>query len=242
MARLRPSPRPSQKLQEDRATPSAPPRPKANKNDEKQQDGTMPPPLKPKKNDKKQQDRDVSVPTIDADGRALPCRNEMDARLAQSLGAEIDKNCAQKSKAKKGVNGVKKVNGAHEPKLMLKFRNTKSSSSSSSSSSSGQYVEQFKKRIILLEIRVWIRRKEKAGEGEGSEASFSGIVFPHTLYERNEAQNGDDTEDAENSEAEENLDRDSASALVLLSRAMETDEEVMDAARILMKMSGISEI
>jgi hypothetical protein len=237
MARLRPSPRPSKKLQEDRATPSAPPRPKANKNDEKQQDGTMPPPLKPKKNDKKQQDRDVSVPTIDADGRALPCRDDMHARLAQRLGAEIDKNGAQKSKAKKGVNGVKKVNGAHEPKLMLKFRNTKSSSSSS-----GQYVEQFKKRIILLEIRVWIRRKEKAGEGEGSEASFSGIVFPHTLYERNEAQNGDDTEDAENSEAEENLDRDSASALVLLSRAMETDEEVMDAARILMKMSGISEI
>jgi hypothetical protein len=235
MARLRPSPRPSQKLQEDRATPSAPPRPKANKNDEKQQDGTMPPPLKPKKNDKKQQDRDVSVPTIDADGRALPCRDKMNARLAQRLGAEIDKNGAQKSKAKKGVNGVKKVNGAHEPKLMLKFRNTKSSSSSSS----GQYVEQFKKQIILLEIRAWIRGKEKAGERE---ASFSGLELPYTLYERNEAQIGDDTEDAENSEAEENLDRDSASALVLLSRAMETDDEVMDAARILMKMSGISEI
>jgi hypothetical protein len=238
MARLRPSPRPSQKLQEDRATPSAPPRPKANKNDEKQQDGTMPPPLKPKKNDKKQQDRDLPVPTIDADGRALPCRDEMDARLAQRLGAETDKNGAQKSKAKKGVDGVKKVNGAHEPKLMLKFRNTKSSSSSSSSSS-GQYVEQFRKRIILLEIRIWIRRKEKAGERE---ESFLGLELPYTLYECNEAQIGDDTEDAENSEAEENLGRDSASALVLLSRVMETDKEVIDAARILMKMSGISEI
>jgi hypothetical protein len=216
MPHLRPSPRPSKKVQEDRATPSAPSRPKANKNDEKQQIGIMPPPPKPKKNDKKQQDGTVAAPAVNAEGKAFPSRDEMDARLAQRLGAEIDRNSAQALKAKKGVNG------AHEAKLMLKLRNT-----TSSSSGSRQYVSE------------WKKEGEEAGEAE---VLFESIELPYTLWERNEGQSGDDTEDAGDGEEEENLERDSAFVLVCLSRATEADGEVLDAARILMKMSGVSEI
>jgi hypothetical protein len=182
MPHVRPSPRPSQKAQEDGTMP--PPRSQANKNNKTQQNGTMAPQPQPKGNDKKQEDRTVPIPTVDSAGQQLPCKYVMDARFAHNLGVEARKRTAQEPKQASG----KGVDGAKAQKVMLKL----------------------------------------TGVGGGKQGKGDQVE---------EQQKNDDTEDR-SGEAENTKERDPASALLLLSRVIETDEEVLEAARILVGMWG----
>jgi hypothetical protein len=103
MPHLRPSPRPSQKVQ---------------------QDGITPPQPQPKKNKKRQQYRTVPTPTVNTAGQQFPSRNVMDAQFARNLGTEAENKNAQEPKQA----SRKKASEAKAPKVMLKLRNGKANS------------------------------------------------------------------------------------------------------------------